>query len=1274
VVYLCIDKMEKIRVVFTGGGTGGHVYPNIAIYERMKEQYPDAQFLYIGTKKGAESRIVKNIPQPIDFVDVLSMGLPQNIKSLQTLVALFYIFLGTIKSYFILKKFKPDIIVGSGGYVAAPVLFAASILRLKVFIHEQNAVPGRLNRFVAKFASRVGVSFASTTNFFPEDKVVVTGYPLRKSIRYSKGENIREKFNIPEKNKVVFIFGGSGGSRTINSALAEIIPMLLAMNDLTIILSTGRGYSNEYKAFDDTLKIFNDIGIPSEVEGRLIIREYFDNIDEIYSISDLVVSRAGAGTIKEITTLGIPAILIPKINLPGDHQILNAREVEKIGGAKIVYETVQLKDNKQIIYVPETVLLNTIKEILLDSDTLFDMRKKLRQVEKHNSTELILNELELLMKGNESAEESQLKVFYLQSLENEKNIELIFNSTTVGNSYLCDAHLEGIEESTIIEFRIYKCNGNDKNKTAERIVVRRLKGHVSVDGVPVNKWLEIKEDNPLVVGKAEKRYVLKSYLEKVQKVPVEKTTPSQVLGSSWGMMFSRLGGMIRDIVIAAYFGASRATDIFAIALTFANFMRRIVAENALENAFLPIFSRIFHRTTRKKTWEASSSIVNFTLILSMLLTGLLLIFTPLIIQTFFPALAVKAIGAQTIKMTRLILPYLVLITVAAVLSTYLKAFNQFSIADASSVFFSIGTIIGIVVFYSSKGIYSLAYGVLLSGFMQILFLIPFTIRTLRLKSLQFSYTPTIKLDSPFNKKYYSQLGPISMDVFLSKTTEIVTKILATGVKIGSVAYLHFALAIYRLPFAVISQAINAVVLKEYSEKIALFDKHRTRQLFLDGIKTNVFLLTPVSVLMIVLAHPIISLLFERGQFNSVQTMNTANALQFYAIGLVGWGIQSFTARIFTARIDTKTATILNCIMLLVNIGLSIVLVKTKLTFAGLALATSISFLLSSFIRVLVLKKKLEKEDIVIKSSEFLHPIFKTFVSTLLMVIVLVQAKFIFHEIVFRSKWGGNLALLISLSFIGTSVYLLTSLLLKNTELLIFRKKTTGKGKATPISMLSPFKFIEQVSKNSDLYIDDYFYKINIYLSSSRWEIRNIGIKLIGLFKDTAKVDYLVNLLESNKENGFVRRNALHSLRQLNPWNPDIKKLLLTLLLDSYYEVRVAALQFLVKNSTANDFTEYKEIIHQKLKRSSLEEKLACLKLIAKIGDKKELDFLSYLYLRSNSLVREELLELLHSFYRRKLITADELREHIGKILITSNNLSPEFKLKLIIKKIYKEIE
>ena len=1257
-------KMKHMNVVFTGGGTGGHVYPNIAIYEALREKYPEASFLYIGTKQGAEGRIVKNISQPIEFKEVLSRGLPQNLRSLKTFIALFYIFMGAVRSFFILRKFKPDIIIGSGGYVAAPVLLAASVLKIKVFIHEQNAVPGRLNRFIARFAARIGVSFASTANFFPGDKVVVTGYPLRNIIRAKKNSRTRSKFKIPAGNKVIFIFGGSSGARNINSAVVELIPTLLAMEDATVILATGRGYSDEYKAYDDTVKILANIGIPSEMEGKLIIREYFDNIDEIYAITDLVICRAGAGTIKEITTLGLPSILIPKIDLPGDHQILNAREVQKIGGAKIVYESVKYEKNHRTIYVPETVLMDAIRETLADENALFNMRKNLRRIEKQNSTELILNELEQILKGKGKPGEEQIKLFYLQSEEGEKNIELIFDSTTIGNSYLCDAYLEGNESATLLELKIINKN--------ERIIARRIKGTALVNGGVIDRWAEVKEDSQLEV--AGKTFVLKSYLEKVEKIYTERDAANNTPGFSPGIMFSRLGGLFRLIFIAAYFGASRAADIFIVGLTIANFMRRIAAESALENAFLPIFSRFFHRVSRKKTWEAAFSVVNFTLLIALVFTVLGILLAPVIVKFLFPTFAANGMARETIAMIRLVMPYLFIITIAAVMATFLKAFNRPGVAEYSTFIFSLGAVAGIIVLYPVSGLYSMGWGLLIGGLLQVLFLAPFILKMFGSKSMQFSYKPVILFGNPFNRKYYSRLGPISLDVILTRVSELVGKVLAAGLQTGSLAYLHFSLIIYHLPFAIISQAINSVIFKEFPDHFSLFDKDKTRRLFIDGVKTNLFLLMPLSVLMIMLATPLVSILLERGAFGPAAAANTAYALQFYALGLMGWGIHSLTVRIFAARIDLKVSMILNLLMLPVNIALCVLLVKTPLKFAGVALATSISFLLFAAVRVVVLKIKLGKEQIELKFKEILVSFFKTALATLMMLIVLFVARFIFRELDFKSREVENVISLISLTFIGVSVYFLTSLMLKNTELLIFKKKFQRNNDAVPVSMLSPFRFLEKVSKESDVYKDDYLYKVNIYISSGSWEIRNVGVKLIGLFKDKSKAGYLADILKSRKENGFVKRNALYSLKQLNVWNADIKKLLLELLDDGYYEVRVAALDYLAQESTPADYSTFREILHKRMKRANIEEKLAMLRLIARAGVIDELGFLENFYLSSNSLVREELLQLIYSFYRRKLLTADETREEVQKVLITSNNLSPEFKLKAIIKKIYKEIE
>lgn len=1255
---------KQLKVVFTGGGTGGHVYPNIAIYEAIRERYPDSTFLYLGTKTGAEHRIVKNISQPIDFVEIQSRGIPQKIKSFGTIVSMLVILLGMIKSFFVLRRFKPDIIVGSGGYVAAPVLFAASLLKMNVFIHEQNAVPGRLNRLIARSATRIGVSFPGSAKFFPADKVSVTGYPLRKKIIFNDEEDVKKKYGIPEQNKVLFIFGGSGGARTINQATIDILPRLLEIEDLTVILATGRGYSKEYKAFEDTQKLMQRKGLAPEVPGRFIMREYFDNISEIYSISDLIIARAGAGTIKEITTVGIPSILIPKIDLPGDHQILNANEVQKAGGARVVYEEVHLKDNRREIFVPQDSLLQEIKETLADSTQLFNMRKNLKQIEKQNSAELIIKEIEAVADRSVKPEEKQIKVFYLQSKDTDKSFELIFDTTTFGNTYLSDVYLEEMEDDVL--FKIKNFNNS------EQLMLKRSHGDIKVNGEAVDKWVELREDDEVEIQK--KSFVLKSYFEKVPLLVSRKSTSSKMLGSSFGIVVSRLGGFVREMFTAAFFGAGREMDIFVIGLTLSNFIRRIVAENALENAFLPIFLRMFHRTTRKKTWESASSVINSTLLIAMVFTVIGILLTPLIIKVLFPVYQERGMYIDTVNMTRLMFPYLFLVTVAAVLATYLKAFNRFGLAESSAVFFSIGTILGMVFFYSNLGVYSLAVGVLMGGMIQIVFLAPFAWKVLSDRRMEFRYKLGIEFNSPVNKKYYAQLGPISFDVLLAKTSEIVDRLLASRLSVGSVSYLYYSQTIFRLPFAIISQAINTVILKEFSDKIALFDKEKAKRLFVDGIKTNIFLLMPVSILMYILAEPVVSLLLERMNFTPEAVKSTAFALEFYSIGLIGWGIHSFTVRIFSARIDIKTSVVLNFFMLSANIGLCITLVRTSLEYAGLALATSLSYLVFSVIRVIVLQRKMAAEGIVVKKKEILPSLFKTMAASLMMVIVLKLSHIIFARIEFSSRLIENIVLIMSLAFIGISIFILTSLLMRNTEILIFKKKLLNKNGEVPVSLLSPFKFLEAIAKDPGAYYDDYFYKINIYISSPNWEIRNVGVKLIGLFKDKAKVDVLVEILKSRKENGFIKRNALVALKQLDIWDDEFKSLLAVLLKDSYYEVRVAAIQYLAKCVPPHEFDVFREAIREKLLRSTIEERLAALRLTARLGNVGDLEYLNGFYLHSNSLLREDLLELLYNFYRRKILTAEEIREHVGRVLITSNNLTPEFKLRATIKKILREIE
>jgi murein biosynthesis integral membrane protein MurJ len=1259
-------SMNKYRFLFTGGGTGGHVYPNVAIYEALKEKYPEAEFLYVGTKKGSEAGIIPALAQPMKFVAVPSRGLPQTIKSVKTLFALGTIALGAIKSFFILRKFRADIVIGSGGYVAAPVLLAAAVLKQKVFIHEQNAVPGRLNLFSARFATRIGVAFPSSTYFFPADKVICSGYPLRKAIMAAGSENIRAKLNVPRNSRVLFICSGSMGARTINRAAAGIMPRLLAIDDLFIIVSTGKAYGNGYKAYDDTVRILEQGGLQPEIAGRLLVREYFDNIADIYAISDLVVSRAGAGAIKEITTMGLPAILIPKINLPADHQILNAREVEKSGGARVLYEEIDSLGKSGQVFLPPDAFFSAIHELLDGNGPLAVMRKNLGQQEKQDSTACIVETIEMIIGNKNGTLEKDLRLFYLQSLQDEKNLELPFAATTIGNTFWTDVQLENISSRVLFEIKFLD---DAKNEA----VIRRRHGRLRLNEREIAAWAELREDDRITVDGH--TYVFKSYLEKIKAAAGRKDVAhTAARASTWGTAVSSLGALGRAIVNAAVFGAGKAMDIFSVAAAVAGFMRRSVGENALKNGFLPIFQGLFRRGPRKKAWEAASVITNFTLFLSLLLSAAGMIFAPWLVRMLFPGFSAKGFSAETVVMTRILFPCLLTASLAAMMTSYLQAFNEFGTAVISTIVFSLGSIAGMLLLLRSSGLYALGYGMLLGGLLQVLFLLPFLLKTFRRPELEFSYRPVIKIRNTSARKYFSQLPTLFTDTFLGKSVNVAEKFLASSLAGGSLSYLYFAMELFRLPFAVISRAIDNVVFKDFSEHSALFENDRTKKLFVDGMRINLFLLAPLSILTVVLANPLVALLLGRSHFGPAAVAHTALALQFYAIGLVGWGVHSLTARIFAARLENATAMRLNFLMLLFNILLVFSLVRTRLRFAGVALATSISYLLFALIRVMVLRRQLNRNGMPVKAAEMFASVAKTLSACLLMVIAIAEAKFVFDRIHFTSPASKNLLLCVSLSFMGTAIYFLASLIFKNSGILVFKKNSANGKRAVPLSLLSPFKFMETVSANPDFYKNEYRYKINVYLASPAWEIKNIGIKLIGLFKERSKGAYLVEMLSAGRGNGFMRRNALQALKAVNAWNPEIRDLLIRLLKDRYFEVRVAALELLTENINEAEYEDLRQPILRKLRRGKFEEKTACLRLIARKGGAADLEHLRPLYLDSNSIVREELLELLYVFYRRGLLGNAEIKGHIEQVLITSNHLAPEFKIKAIIQRIYREID
>ncbi len=389
------------RVVLSGGGTGGHVNPALAIAEGIKSREPRTRFLYIGVKNKAESVIVKKAGYDLRFV--CSEGYPGIRPSLHTLRFLFKIGLGFFQSIVILSEFAPKTIIATGGYVSAPVIMAAIVLkklriaRVRIFLHEQNSIPGQLNALMGRWVDRVLLTFPQTLSFFSNATVV--GYPIRHSIVPIPLEEAKGKlsFAIPPERDVVFVFGGSQGSRTINRAMVDALPFLLPHRErLFIIHGSGLSGSFEYDAAADTERRIERT-LSSEqrasLEGFYFRQDYFHNIGEIYSASSLIVCRSGAGSLNEISRIGKPALLIPKVNLPGDHQVMNARVMKSAGAVDILFEDTVMENGMLLEKLDGQVLAEKILEMVNDPARLWQMGERGRDFLSRKAIERILSEI-----------------------------------------------------------------------------------------------------------------------------------------------------------------------------------------------------------------------------------------------------------------------------------------------------------------------------------------------------------------------------------------------------------------------------------------------------------------------------------------------------------------------------------------------------------------------------------------------------------------------------------------------------------------------------------------------------------------------------------------------------------------------------------------------------------------------------------------------------------------------------------------------------------------
>lgn len=358
-----------MKVIMVAGGTGGHIYPALAIINKIKEQEPNSEFLYIGTTDRMEKDIIpkNNIPfKGIEMKGLDRKNIFGNIKVLK----MFLKAVGEAKK--IIKEFQPDIVIGAGGYITAPVLYAAHKLKVPILIHEQNSIPGVSNKFIGKFANKICVSLPNSLNLFPKDKVVYTGNPRSEEIMKVE-KKLKSSLGFKEKEKLVVIVMGSLGSTTMTTKLKELIPSFKNKNYQVLII-TGNAYYDNYK----------DVNLPDNCK----LMPFMSDLICLLKDSDLIVSRAGASTISEITAIGLPSILVPSPFVTNNHQYKNAKELADKGACVIVEEEEFSKDR----------ILREIDAIFDDKELYQNMKKQSKELGVSDSASRIYEEAKRIVR------------------------------------------------------------------------------------------------------------------------------------------------------------------------------------------------------------------------------------------------------------------------------------------------------------------------------------------------------------------------------------------------------------------------------------------------------------------------------------------------------------------------------------------------------------------------------------------------------------------------------------------------------------------------------------------------------------------------------------------------------------------------------------------------------------------------------------------------------------------------------------------------------------
>ena len=363
--------MSKLKFILSGGGTGGHIYPAVAIANELKSRFPEAEFLFVGAKDKME---MQKVPQAGYKINGLWIAGLQRKLTLQNAMFPLKLVSSLLTSRQILKSFKPDVVIGTGGFASGPLLQMANSMDIPTVIQEQNSYPGITNKLLSKRANAICVAYENLERFFPKEKIVFTGNPVRQDLLdvETKTEEGIAYFKLDTNKKTLLVLGGSLGARRVNQLIAKELDFLLE-SGVQVFWQCGKLYFEEYQHFNE--------------RENVQVVDFIDRMDLIYAAADFVISRAGASSVSELCLVGKPTIFIPSPNVAEDHQTKNAKAIVDKNGA------ILLKESEL-----DSTFETTFSDLISNEDLQLTLSQNIKKLAKPNATKDIVEEIIKLIK------------------------------------------------------------------------------------------------------------------------------------------------------------------------------------------------------------------------------------------------------------------------------------------------------------------------------------------------------------------------------------------------------------------------------------------------------------------------------------------------------------------------------------------------------------------------------------------------------------------------------------------------------------------------------------------------------------------------------------------------------------------------------------------------------------------------------------------------------------------------------------------------------------